>query len=150
MIEQGFKIIGISVRTTNKDNQSAHDIGALWEKFFSQNIFEKIPNKLSTEIFSIYTEYESDFTGAYTTFLGVPVTSLDCVPEGLEGRGFPEAHFQKFTAQGDMPEAVLKTWISIWSDDKNLKRAYTHDVEVYGEKSRQGPSSEVDIYIAIK
>ena len=34
----GFKIIGISTRTTNKDNQSKEDLGKLWERFFSEKI----------------------------------------------------------------------------------------------------------------
>ena len=42
----GFKIIGISTRTTNKDNQSKEDLGKLWERFFSEKIIEKVPNKL--------------------------------------------------------------------------------------------------------
>ncbi len=52
-ITNGFKIIGISTRTTNKDNQSQQDLGKLWEQFYADNIFEKIPNRISDEIFSI-------------------------------------------------------------------------------------------------
>lgn len=56
----GFKIIGISTRTTNKDNQAQKDLGSLWGQFFSENIFDKIPNKVSNEIIAIYTDYKSD------------------------------------------------------------------------------------------
>lgn len=96
----GFKIIGISVRTTNQNNQAQQDLGKLWGQFFSENIFEKIPNKISNEILSIYTDYKSDFTEEYTTIIGVPVTSLDEIPEGMTGRELPAEHFQKFTAKG--------------------------------------------------
>ena len=46
----GFKIIGISTRTTNKDKQAQQDLGNLWGQFYSENLLNKIPNKISNEI----------------------------------------------------------------------------------------------------
>ncbi|MBT0526984.1 effector binding domain-containing protein, partial [Riemerella anatipestifer] len=46
-MKNGFKVIGISTRTTNKDNKSKEDLGKLWGQFYAENIFEKIPNKVS-------------------------------------------------------------------------------------------------------
>lgn len=147
---KGFKIIGISTRTTNKDNKSQQDLEKLWGKFMSENIFEKIPNKISNEILSIYTDYVSDFTEDYTTIIGVSVSTLDKIPSELIGREFPAENFEKFTAKGEMPYAVVNTWIEIWQKDKELNRKYTYDFEVYGEKSQNGENSEVEIYIATK
>jgi len=146
----GFKIIGISTRTTNKDNKAQQDLVQLWGKFYSENIFEKIPNKLSNEILTIYTDYKSDFTEDYTTIIGIPVSTLAEIPNGLVGREFQAENFQKFTAKGEMPNAVVNTWIDIWKRDKELNRKYSYDFEVYGEKSQNGENSEVDIYIATK
>ena len=144
----GFSIIGISVRTTNKDNKAAEDIGKLWEQFFADNLSEKIPNKLSSDIYSIYTDYKSNYTEEYTTILGIPVSSLENIPEGLEGRQFEEGGFEVFTAKGQMPKAVADTWIDIWDRDAELQRKYTYDFEVYDEKSQNGDESEVKIFIA--
>ncbi len=146
----GFKLIGISTRTTNKDNQAAQDLGKLWEQFFTDNIFGKIPNKISNEIFSIYTDYKSNYTEDYTAIIGVPVATLDKIPEGLTGREFPAGNFQKLTAKGEMPAAVVSTWVDIWQRNNELNREYSYDFEVYGERSQNGADSEVDIYIAIK
>lgn len=145
---KGFKLIGIEVRTTNLNNQAANDLGNLWTKLLSENLLECIPNKLSDEILAIYTDYESDYTGAYTAILGVRVSSLALVPEGLIGREFPQDNFLKFTAKGIMPNAVVESWTHIWGQDKELNRKYSYDFELYGERSQQGDSSEVDIYIA--
>jgi len=145
-----FKIIGISVRTTNKDYQSAQDIGKLWQQFYVEKLFDKIPNKLSSDIYSIYTDYKSDFTDEYTTIIGVQVSSLENIPAGLIGRQFPSDSFVNYSAKGLMPEAVAKTWTTIWERDKELNRKYTYDFEVYGEKSQNGENSEVEIYIATK
>jgi len=146
----GFKIIGISTRTTNKDNKAQQDLGQLWGEFYSENLFEKIPNKLSNEVLTIYTDYKSDFMEDYTTIIGMPVSTLDEIPNGLVGREFQANNFQKFTAKGEMPNAVVNTWIDIWKRNKELNRKYSYDFEVYGEKSQNGENSEVDIYIATK
>ncbi len=145
-----FKIIGISTETTNQDGQSLEDLGQLWGRFFTENIIEKIPNRINDEIYSIYTDYESDFTGKYTTIIGVKVSSLNEIPEGFIGREFKNQNFIKFTAKGTMPNAVAETWKEIWEKNKELNRSYTYDFEVYREKSQNGENSEVDIFIATK
>ncbi|MBT0548539.1 GyrI-like domain-containing protein [Riemerella anatipestifer] len=149
-MKNGFKVIGISTRTTNKDNKSKEDLGKLWGQFYAENIFEKIPNKVSDEIFSIYTDYKSNYTEEYTTIIGVPVSTLNEIPSGLVGREFEAENFQKFVAKGEMPNAVINTWIDIWNRDEELNRKYTYDFEVYGGNSQRGQDSEVEIYIATK
>lgn len=59
---QKFHIIGISVRTINENGQSAKDIEALWGKFWGEGISKQIPNKISDDIYAVYTDYETDFT----------------------------------------------------------------------------------------
>lgn len=149
MKKVGFKIIGIAVRTTNKDNKAAEDLGNLWGQFHSKNIFEKIPNKISSDVYSIYTDYESDYMGAYTTIIGVPVANLDNIPDGLVGRAFPEENFLQYTAKGEMPMAVVNVWNEIWRNDAELNRQYSYDYEVYGVECQKGKDSEVQIFVAI-
>ncbi|MFB1003357.1 MAG: GyrI-like domain-containing protein [Bacteroidia bacterium] len=141
-----FKIIGLGIETTN--GKSAEVLGKLWEQFYSDNIPSKISNKKGDEIYSIYTDYESDYTGKYTCVIGLKVDSLDKIPNGLIGREFKGGKHQKFVANGQMPNAVIETWQEIWKKDKELNRKYTADFEVYGKKSQNGENSEVDIYIA--
>lgn len=143
-----FKIIGIGIETTNNNGRAAEDIGNLWKHFYSENIPSKIVNKMNDEIYSIYTDYESNYTGKYTCILGQKVESLDQIPSGLIGREFKGGKYHKFVAKGEMPKAVLETWQEIWAKDKELKRKYTADFEVYGRNSQNGENSEVDIYIA--
>ena len=145
-----LQIIGISTETTNQDGKSAQDLGQLWGRFYAENIVEKIPNKAGNEVYSIYTDYESDYTGKYTTIIGTKVTSLADIPDGLIGRAFGKQNFKKFIAKGAMPDAVVTTWKEIWKKDKELNRSYTYDYEVYGEKSQNGGNSEVDILVGVK
>lgn len=145
-----FKIIGISVETNNENGQSAKDLSALWERFYSERIFDKIPNKETEEIYSIYTDYEADYRGKYTSIIGQKVGSLANIPNGLIGREFKGGDYLKFTAKGEMPRAVIETWREIWENDSHLDRRYTTDFEIYGEKSQRGADSEVEIYIAVE
>ena len=143
-----FKIIGIASETTNANGKAAEDLEKLWERFFVENIANKIPNKISEEIYSIYTDYESDYTGKYTCVIGQKVDSMEVIPNGLIGREFKSGKYQKFVAKGQMPNAVVEIWKEIWAKDKELNRKYTADFEVYGQKSQNGENSEVEIYIA--
>jgi len=144
-----FQVIGISVRTTNENNQTASDIGSLWERFMTENILQKIPNKLGDEIFSIYTNYESDHTKPYDTILGCKVSSLDEIPTGMVGQSFEGGTFAKFVSKGDVSKgAIYNSWVEIWNTD--LDRLYTADFEIYGEKAKNPANAEVDIFVAVK
>ena len=145
-----MKIIGIETRTKNQNGQAMKDIGGLWNRFFSENIISKIPNPVNSNVYAIYTDYESDYTGEYTTLLGLEVSSLDEIPSGLVGREFPIQNFKRFLAKGAMPQAVAEAWQKIWEQDKELNRLYQYDYELYTEKSQQGDLSEVEIFIGVK
>lgn len=145
-----FKIIGISIETTNENKKSMEDLGKLWDRFYTDHIIEKIPNKSGNEVYSIYTDYQTDYTGKYTSIIGLKVNSLEQIPDGLIGREFKGGQYQKFVAKGQMPNAIIKTWGEIWERDKELSRDYTADFEIYGEKSQNGDNSEVEIFIAIE
>jgi len=146
---ESFHIIGIAVRTTNQNGQAAHDIGKLWQRFFSENILDQIPNKIDSTLYSVYTDYESDYTKPYTTILGCKVSSLKEIPEGMVGKTIPAGKFTKFIAKGNLMQgAVYSEWVKIWNAP--LDRKYSADFEVYGEKSQNPEHAEVDIFIALR
>jgi predicted transcriptional regulator YdeE len=144
-----FKVIGITVRTTNENGQAAQDIGALWSRFQTEGVIERIPDKADSSIYSIYTHYESDFTKPYDVVLGCKVTSLEHVPAGMIGLSFEGGKYTKFISKGDLTKgAVYNTWVEIWNS--GLDRMYSADFEVYGEKALNLTNGEVDIFIALK
>ena len=143
-----FKIIGIGIESTNENGRAAEDLGNLWSRFYAENVFAQIPNKISDDIYAIYSDYESDYTGKYTCVIGLKVDSLEKVPAGLIGREFNGGTYQKIIARGQMPKAIVEAWKGIWAKDEELKRSYTADFEVYSQKSQNGDNSEVEIYIA--
>ena len=146
---KAFKVIGISVKTTNENGQSAKDIGELWNKFMTEGILDKIPNKVDNTIYSIYTDYEKDHTKPYTTILGCKVENSDIIPNGMIAKKIEGGNYTKFVSKGDLTKgAVFVEWSKIWEMD--LDRKYTTDFEVYGEKAQNQTDAEVDIYVAIK
>lgn len=149
MIIQKFNVIGISIRTTNEDGQSGKDIPALWNKFMTEEIQGKIPNKVSGDIFCIYTDYEKDHTKPYTTILGCKVESLDNIPEDMMGKTIESADYEELIAKGNLSEGIVyNKWLEIWNSD--LNRSFTADFEVYGSKTQNPENAEVDIYIALQ
>ncbi len=146
---EAFFIIGISVRTTNENGQAAKDIPVLWQKFMSESILEQIPNKISTAIYCIYTDYEADHTKPYTTVLGCKVSNLEEIPAGMVSKKIATTDYQKFVAKGNLQEGIVyNKWLEIWQ--KDLNRKFTSDFEVYGEKAMNPNDAEVDIFIAVE
>ncbi|MGY4384849.1 putative transcriptional regulator YdeE [Pedobacter sp. UYP24] len=141
-------IIGISVRTTNENGQSATDIPELWNTFMTNNTIAQIPNKIADELYCIYTDYESDFTKPYTTILGCQVSDLTNVPEGFTGISIMADTYTPFLATGKMSDnMVFKQWQKIWETD--IPRSYHSDFEVYGAKAQNPENAEVEIFISV-
>lgn len=144
-----FNFIGIAVRTSNENAQANNDIGTLWDRFKQENIWEAIPNKLESEVYSMYTDYEGDHTKPYTTIIGCKVENLDTIPEGMTGKLLDGGAYVKITAKGDLTKGlIINEWHKIWAMD--LDRTYTADFEVYGSKAQNPVDAAVDIFISVK
>jgi predicted transcriptional regulator YdeE len=142
-----FYVIGISVRTTNSNGKSLKDIGELFGKFMSQNLIQRIPNKISNDIYCVYTEYESDFNAPYTTIIGCRVSSTEDIPEGFISKIIPTSKYQVYKSIGNLSVTLGKTWEGIWSSE--IDRRYSADFDIYGEKAMDFSNGEVDSYVSV-
>lgn len=148
--KETFMVIGITVRTSNANGQATQDIPALWQNFMGNNLAATIPNKISDDIYCLYTEYEKDHTLPYTTMIGCKVSNLDTIPEGMTGKTIAAGNFVKYTAKGNLVQgAVYNEWIKIWNDTAT-NRAFTTDYEIYGAKAANPENGEVDIFVGVK
>ena len=143
-----FYAIGISVRTKNSENITTGDIGKLWGRFFDEGIPEKIPGKVSEEMMTVYTDYESDQDGAYTAVVCCPVGSLDDIPEGMVGITVPGGKFAVYQAEGIPPANIVATWEEIW-EEKGYTRRYAADVDIFGAEAfdPENPCSTIRVSI---
>lgn len=148
---QKFYVVGISTRIINTNGQSGQDIELVWQKFWGEEIQNQIPNKISDNIYAVYTDYETNFKGGYTTIIGLSVNSLDNIPEGMIGMTIETTVYQKIVSKGKMPEAITNTWLEIWADKElDSKRAYKADFTVHGKNYYNGDNAEVETYLSVK
>ncbi len=137
--------IGLELRTHNGECSST--MPAHKERFFKENIYEKIPNKSTGDILALYTDYEGDYTKPYSWILGCEVSTLDTIPEGLVGKVIPESQYAVFTTQGEFPQGLVSVWKAVW--ELPLSRLYTSDFEVYRSDFDPIHQPQVQVYIAI-
>lgn len=146
---QPCNIIGIAIKTSNINQQSAGDIARLWERFWSENIISQIPGKISDDLYGVYTEYEGDFTQPYTTVIGCVTNSLDNIPEGMVGITIEGGQYMKSVVRGKLSDGiVVQEWEKIWQID--MPRKYKTDFEVYLARNNNPDDMEVDIFVGIE
>lgn len=140
-------VMGISIHTTNENGQAQQDIPEAWQRFATENVMDKIPNRKNDTIYGIYTKYEGDFTKPYILFIGCEVNEWGQVPEGLEVLEIPATEYSVVNAIGTPPVSIQEAWQKIWASD--IDRAYTHDMEVYDQRYFDTPP-QVDLLISVK
>ena len=151
-----IKLVGIKVRTktTAECDPSTAKIAPMVQEYFQNAVAEKISSRKERgRVFIAYSEYESDYKGEYTCFIGEEVTSIDNVAEGLEIHIIEPQNYLKFTTEsGPMPKIVIDAWQKIWQlEDKELsgKRRYKTDFEIYDQRALDPENTALDIYIGI-
>lgn len=150
-------LVGITARTNNaaEMDPTTAQIGATLQSYFYGDIPNKIYHRKTPGItYCIYTEYESDFTGNYTYFIGEEVTSFENLPDKCTTLSIPAQKYVKFTTEsGQMPDICIQEWVKIWqlSDDKlGGKRSYIADFERYDERATDPQNTALDIFIGIQ
>ncbi len=143
-----FQIVGISTRTTNQNGQSKNDIDGLFTTFTRLNLVDKIPNKKTSDVYCVYTDYEGDFNAPYTVILGCKVSSKDNLANGFVAKTIPKAKYQVYKSTGKLPDCVGDTWNKIWKSD--IDRKYAADFDLYGAKSQSPNNAEVETYVSVK
>lgn len=149
MYIERITIVGITERTKNEDefNPNTARLPGLWERFFSENLSQKISKDNSNPlIYGVYSDYESDASGLYTVTAGVDVPH-DLLSTQFDTIIISGGDYLVFTNRGSMPKAIIETWQAVWqyfAENTEKKRAYKTDFEVYTS------SEECAVYIGIK
>ena len=157
IIEQPeFSIIGIQVRTANaKEMTGQGAIPKQWSKFNKERIADKIPHKVDSTIYAVYTNYASDYNGEYDFIIGMKVRSASDVPAGMVAKKVPSGKFAVITtAKGPVEKVVPQAWQHAYSLDNSHQlggaRAYRADFELYDQRSQNPQDAQVDLYIGLR
>lgn len=130
-LAQAIAIAGIKVRTTNaaQFNPATAKIAGLWGRFFSEDLFNKLPGKLATSpVYGVYSGYDSDYMGAFDVTAGVATAQT----EG--SLALQAGEYLVFKGVGPMPQTVVQTWGIVWQyfqNNPDVKRSYGTDYEAY-------------------
>lgn len=139
-------VAGLTIRTKNSDPNMTKDIGGLWERFFSQGVFASIPNKTNLNTIGLYTNYESNESGAYDMMVCCEVDSVQNLPEELEVKTISAGKYAKFVVHGGT-QAVGAFWAELWQ--MKLDRKFDCDFEEYSESSDY-ENMDIAIYLSLK
>jgi predicted transcriptional regulator YdeE len=120
-------VIALKTRTSNgAEMMGAGKIAALYELVGSRA--GEVADESSR--FSVYHAYESDQNGEYDLAVGFGATADASAPEGWEKVDVPAAEYLVFHAEGDMPGAVIDTWMRIWGHFSNPESEYVRTYTV--------------------
>jgi predicted transcriptional regulator YdeE len=148
-----IKLVGITARTSNLKEfiPTEAQIGKTFGRYVIEDVASKIQNRICAgKTYLAYTDYENDYKGEYTFFIGEEVSSFDHqIFDQLE---IQPGTFEKFTtATGKIPDVVLQEWQKIWQLlDVHTpgKRRYATDFEIHHYNDLN--QATVDIYIGLK
>ncbi len=141
---KGKQFAGIKISTTNENQQCIKDMGALWQRFFSEEVMQKAGKTVDYSSYGLYLNYEGDFTKPYDYMACLEVTEPG---KDVEVVNMPSGKFAKFSGQGNITEVVGTLWGDIWKTD--LKRTYSYDFEKYHYSEDQN-NQLIEIYIGIE
>jgi len=151
--QAAFTVIGIETRTNAKEATSEGLIGKQWQRFFSEGIPQRIPNKIDSNFYAVYSHYASDHNGEYSFLIGAKVKEGTSPPSGMVAKRVRTGKYAVITSdKGPFPRVVPAAWMKIFSfeDEGKVKRAYQTDFELYDERAKDPQNGQIDIYIGLK
>lgn len=171
--QKEIRLAGISVRTTNAEEAGPNGrLPGLWDRYFRER--ETIAatageNGTSNDaLYALYTDYESDASGAYTVIIGHEQGTekagnqtlhesenqyTDLTKSGLQHAVIPASEYIVFeTRRGPVQTVVAEAWGRIWAyfEDAQDKRTFTGDYEHYDLRDFDPGNAVVSIYIAVQ
>ena len=140
---RAIKVIGIELRTSNEE--AMETIPPLWDKFYSEGITQKIENRVSDEVYAVYTNFENEGLnneGVYSLIIGVEVEDFESIPDGMTATTIEVQDREVFSVAEGKPENVGATWMDIWKRD-DLKKTFVSEYEHYHAEG-------IDVYIGVE
>ncbi|WP_433938740.1 GyrI-like domain-containing protein [Paenibacillus lautus] len=154
-VRPAMSIQGVGVRTTNEAEAGPQGkIPQLWDRYFQSGLQSQISGD-DQAIYALYTEYESDASGAYTLIIGNQADEFAAAETSgeLQQASVSASRYLVFrTRCGPLMEIVPEVWHEIWSYFQQAaeKRTFTGDYERYDMRQFDPAHTVVDVYIAIE
>ncbi len=133
----GFTVAGLQTQTRSSDekNPSTSKIKTIWNRLFSENLPESLPNRdRGNGFYGVYSEYETDETGLYNVTAGVRVTTTDDLPYTVSGISVKPGLYLVFRRQGKLDEVTPQLWgeaLEFFKKSNQYQRKFATDFEYY-------------------
>ena len=156
------KLVGITCSANNNyifetaPDPLTNKIAITAQKYFYNELSGKILDRSNPGItYCVYTDYDSDFRGNYTYFIGEEVNSINNLSGDFVTITIPVQNYAKFTNKelAAMPDVCVDMWKKIWKmNPKELagERLYKADFELYDGRALDPNKVVLDIYVGIK
>lgn len=143
---QALHVVGIALRTHN--GEAFQTIPPLWAKFSGFGLADRLPHRLSDDVYAVYTHFQNagvDNQGWYTLVIGhaVPGDTPDLPPEGLTHVVAPASSRAVFPVEKGRFDLIGPTWQSIWQRT-DLPKTTLADYEHYR------PDGTINIHIGVR
>lgn len=151
VVKDEFMVMGLSVKTSNEENEKNNVIGRVWEEYLLRRpeiSWKKKPH-MDLGVCEIIEDLEDEFNYICCTEVEAP----EPVPEGMVAERVPASKYAVFTHRGpadklgDTYDYILGRWLP--NSDFEINKS-GHDFELYDERFTNGEDSEMEIYIPIK
>ncbi|ACD53814.1 transcriptional regulator [Clostridium botulinum] len=139
------KVVGVTARTKNYDENMIKIIGSLWQNLYEGGVYNTIKNKANDKAIGIYSDYESDVNSEYSVTVGCEVNEIEDISEDTIVKVIPAGKYAKFIVRGQVQQAVNDFWQELWN--MKLNRNYKCDFEEYQNCDME--NAEIHIYISI-
>lgn len=143
-----MKTVGIAMRYNNDDL----NLKKLWSAFRPYK--DTIPNRVGSDVFGIYEEYqESDEGNEFTYVCSVSVSDYSDIPEGMVQRDIESQLYARFDHKGPIAslEATLKFIWGSWLPKSKFEYVEKPDFELYAAGFNDAdPENVLQIFIPIK
>ncbi len=151
VVKSEFIVMGLSVKTSDEENEKNNVIGRLWEEYLLRR--REIPGKVNPRVDLGVCEIIEDLEDEFNYICCTEVEEAEGVPKGMVAERIPASKYAVFTHRGsthklgDTYDYILGRWIpnSLFEINKG-----GHDFELYDDRFTNGEDSEMEIYIPIK
>ena len=142
-LTNSLTILGRELRTSN--DEAFQTIPPFWGTFYGAGVIEQIPDRLSDDVYAVYTNFEHegvDNLGMYSLVIGCLVDESTTGTDKLIAVSIPESKRTVFPVETGRPDLVGATWQEIWSRS-DLAQTYIADFEHYA------PDGTISISIGV-
>ncbi|MBC3796339.1 GyrI-like domain-containing protein [Acetobacterium tundrae] len=140
------KVVGLTARTSNQDENMTKTIGGLWQKFYGEGVYGSIPDKNNDCSIGLYSNYNDGASDAYDVTVCCEVSEIKELPTDLDAKTIDAGKYAKFVVRGHAQNAVADFWTKLWGMD--LNRKFGCDFEEY-QAGGDMENSEIHVYISI-